>query len=343
MGFRPTLKDVAAKSGYALRTVKKVMSGDPSVRDKTRDAVLQAAAALSYTPNRAASALGKRKQINVALVYSKPSEVYFSDLERGFRRCAEELFDYGLNLHDYTTAEANWQAQTAILDELLHSDIDGIILQPISATKLDRNINALVQSGKPVVTVGSDAPSSRRLCFVGCDAVQSGRIAGQLLAAYTGGQGKLLIVSDCSDQEQARKRAEGLENRLAECHPQMAIYHPDAVEQALGHEELIQKLVLEQKISGLFCTSGNNTISAGKALRSLGASQIPLIGFDLSPDSSSLLREGWIQVLLDQKPDIHAHQAVKILFTYLTDGAVPEAIQRLPVYLFTSECLPASD
>lgn len=319
------------------------MSGDPSVRDKTKDAVLQAAAALSYTPNRAASALGKQKQINLALVYSKPSEVYFRDLERGFRRCAEELFDYGLNLHDFTTTEPGWEAQKAILDQLMESDIDGVIIQPVSATRLNSAINALVRQGKPVVTVGSDAPDSRRLCFVGCDAVRSGRIGGQLLAAYTGGQGKLLIVSDCSDQEQARKRAEGLEARLIECHPQMAIYHPDAVEQALGHRELIQKLVLKHKISGLFCTSGNNTISAGKTLRSLGASQISLIGFDISPDSSALLHEGWIQVLLDQKPEIHAYQAVKILFTYLTDGTIPEPVHHLPVYLYTSECLPASD
>ncbi len=38
-----TLKDVALRSGYALRTVKKVMNGDTSVREKTCDAVLQAA------------------------------------------------------------------------------------------------------------------------------------------------------------------------------------------------------------------------------------------------------------------------------------------------------------
>ena len=46
MGTRPTLKDVVQKSGYALRTVRKVMSGDPSVRDSTKQAVLAAAESL---------------------------------------------------------------------------------------------------------------------------------------------------------------------------------------------------------------------------------------------------------------------------------------------------------
>ena len=117
------------------------MSGDPSVRDKTKDAVLQAAAALSYTPNRAASALGKQKQINLALVYSKPSEVYFRDLERGFRRCAEELFDYGLNLHDFTTTEPGWEAQKAILDQLMESDIDDVCASS-AATQCDPDESA---------------------------------------------------------------------------------------------------------------------------------------------------------------------------------------------------------
>ena len=43
-----TLKDVAEMSDYSLRTVKKVMSGDLSVRPETRENVLQAALKLFY-------------------------------------------------------------------------------------------------------------------------------------------------------------------------------------------------------------------------------------------------------------------------------------------------------
>ena len=341
---RPTLKDVAARSGYALRTGKKVMSGDPTVRDKTRETVLQAAAELSYTPNRAASALGKQKQINLAVVYSKPSEIYFSDLEAGFQRCAGELFDYGLNLQYFTTADPGWEAQCAILRSLLdRDDVSGVIVQPVSENKLDPCIDALVQRGIPVVTVGSDAPGSRRLCFVGCDAVRSGRIGGQLLAAYTGGRGQTLVISDQSDQEQARKRAKGLAARLKECHPQMTLYQPTVEERTLTPSALTRKLLAENAVSGLFCTSGNNTITTGQLLRELNAPQISLVGFDLSPASSALMKDGWIQVILDQKPDIHAYEAVKILFSFIANGTCPKPVCTLPIYLYTSECLSTSD
>ena len=40
MGEKITLKDIAAKSGYSLRTVKKVMSGDRSVRENEATGIL---------------------------------------------------------------------------------------------------------------------------------------------------------------------------------------------------------------------------------------------------------------------------------------------------------------
>lgn len=341
---RPTLKDVAAQSGYALRTVKKVMSGDPTVRDQTREAVMQAAASLSYTPNRAASALGKQKQVNLAVVYSKPSEIYFSDLERGFRRCAGELFDYGLNLQYFTTREPGWEAQRSILDGLLNrNDIDGVIVQPVSANKLDPSIDALVQRGKPVVTVGSDAPESLRMCFVGCDAVRSGRIAGQLMAAYMGRRGSIFIVSDQSDQEQARKWADGLTARIQGSDPGIKFRVPTASEASLPTSILIRHLVQSGQIDGIFCTSGNNTIETAEILRELNAANITLAGFDLSPASAALMKDGWIDVLLDQKPDVHAYEAAKLLFYHIADGICSDSVYTLPIYLHTSECLPVSD
>ena len=178
--LRPTLKDVAAHSGYALRTVKKVMAEDPTVLPKTKEAVLQAAQALGYVPDRAASAIGRQKVIKIAVVYAKPSDIYFSDLEQGFQQRARELFDYGLHLEYRVSAQADWKDQENILLSLLDEpDLNGVICQPLSIDKLNPSINKLVQAGIPVVTVGSDAPDSQRLSFVGCHAYRSGRIAGQ--------------------------------------------------------------------------------------------------------------------------------------------------------------------
>lgn len=338
--LRPTLKDVAVHSGYALRTVKKVMSGDPTVLDKTKKAVLAAADAIGYVPNKAASALGKQKLIRIAVVYSKPSNVYFSELEKGFDRCAKELFDYGLCLEFHTTSVSNWKIQQKILNDLLHrTDLDGVIFQPISGKKLNNSINALISSGIPVVTVGSDAPNSNRLSFIGCDAYKSGRIAGQFIEHYLKASGTIMIVSDSSDQEQAYERARGFQERIRSSRPDLNFFIPSYSDSALSNSDLIRKLLVDQKIDGLFCTSGNNTILAGNICKELNRQDVTVVGFDLTEDVKQLMREGYLDIVLDQKPDLQACQATKTLFSHLTEIPCDVSIQTMPVYIFSSECL----
>ena len=69
--------------------------------------------------------------------------------EKGFERCAKELFDYGLCLEYHTPSVSNWELQQEILNNLLsRTDLDGVIIQPVSGKKLDPCINQLSASGE---------------------------------------------------------------------------------------------------------------------------------------------------------------------------------------------------
>ena len=46
-----TITDVARKSGYGVGTVSRVISGDKSVKDSTRDKINKVIADLHYVPN----------------------------------------------------------------------------------------------------------------------------------------------------------------------------------------------------------------------------------------------------------------------------------------------------
>jgi LacI family gluconate utilization system Gnt-I transcriptional repressor len=94
---RVTLNDVAERSGYALRTVKKVLAGEP-VYERTRSAVLHAARELGYQKNYISSALAKGKDTKVVVIYSETTKAYFPEVERGFRRFAEDTRDFGYEL-----------------------------------------------------------------------------------------------------------------------------------------------------------------------------------------------------------------------------------------------------
>ncbi|MFC6666000.1 LacI family DNA-binding transcriptional regulator [Deinococcus radiopugnans] len=47
----PTIQDVAQRAGVGVGTVSRVLNNHAAVKPATREAVLQAIAALDYTPN----------------------------------------------------------------------------------------------------------------------------------------------------------------------------------------------------------------------------------------------------------------------------------------------------
>ena len=335
---RPTLKDVAERSGFALRTVIKAMSGDPSVREKNREAILRAAEELHYTPNRAASALGKKKSINLAVVYSHTSDVYFPEIERGLRQCLSEFCDFGMAMEFHTTTERGWEAQEPILKALVErKDIDGVVMQPQSSTRLDPLINALVESGKPVAIFGTDAPASKRMFYVSCDAYRAGRIGGQLLEREIPQNGTVCVMNASYDQIQIRIRAQGCMDRLRENRPDIRITTCWDMRPNVFYDTLYP-MVGNNAVNGIFCDDAQTAIAA-KILKELGRKDIALVGFDLSEQSEPLMKEGYIRVLLDQKPEAFSYLAAKMLFEYLAEGIIPEPVLYTPIYIVTSECL----
>ena len=335
---RPTLKDIAERSGFALRTVIKVMSGDPSVRDKNREAILRVAEELHYTPNRAASALGKKKSIRLAVVYSHTSDLYFPEIERGLRQCLAEFCDFGLTMEFHTTTERGWEGQVPILEKLLQRpDLDGIVMQPQSATKLNPLIDALVKSGKPVAIFGTDAPDSKRMFYVSCDAYRTGRIGGQLLEREVRQNGTVYVMNASSDQVQIVKRTQGCMDRLQESRPDVQLVPYWDMTPSVFYDSLIEP-IRQGLVDGIFCDDAQ-TITAARILKELNRSDIPLVGLDLSEQSGSYMKEGYIRAVLDQKPEVFSYLAAKMLFEYLDDGTMPETICYTPVYILTSECL----
>ena len=76
----PTISDVAARAGVSPMTVSRVINAKESVRERTRERVEAAIAALNYAPNAAARALAGGDDIRIGLLHSNPSFAYLSAL-----------------------------------------------------------------------------------------------------------------------------------------------------------------------------------------------------------------------------------------------------------------------
>ena len=82
-GRRATIMDVAHRAGVSIKTVSRVLNGEPNVRTVTRERVMQAASAMHYHPNVIAQGLVGRRSYLIGLFYENPSPNYVVELQRG--------------------------------------------------------------------------------------------------------------------------------------------------------------------------------------------------------------------------------------------------------------------
>lgn len=84
-----TLSDVARRAGVSGMTVSRVFAGGGQVADKTRAAVLAAAEALGYVPNRLAGALATARSRLMVVLLPSLGNIVFPEVLRG----ANAVFD----------------------------------------------------------------------------------------------------------------------------------------------------------------------------------------------------------------------------------------------------------
>src|SRR5436190_1361225 len=103
--------------------------------------------------------------------------------------------------------------QKRFVETLLTGGTDGIAISPIDAKNQVDLINEACRVTK-VITHDSDAPDSKRLCFVGMDNYKAGRAAGRLIKEAIPNGGKVMLFVGRLEQLNAQQRRQGIIDEL---------------------------------------------------------------------------------------------------------------------------------
>ena len=87
---RPTMKDVAAQAGVALKTVSRVVNGEPGVTPGTAERVRAAIEALGFRRNDGARLLRKGHTASIGLVLEDIGDPFYSALSRAVEDVAHQ-------------------------------------------------------------------------------------------------------------------------------------------------------------------------------------------------------------------------------------------------------------
>lgn len=104
----------------------------------------------------------------------------------------------------------NPSEQAAHIRKLVSEGVSGIAVAASDATQLSPVIDEAVAAGIPVLCFDSDAPTSKRMVYIGVDDVEFGRAIMRQLAAELVGKGTVAVLAGNQDALNLRLRLNGI-------------------------------------------------------------------------------------------------------------------------------------
>ena len=147
MGKSSTITDVALDAGVSIKTVSRVMNGEPHVSLKTREKVLKSVERLDFKINAAARSLRSKQARRLVVLLDNPSQSYTEALQiNAVLAC--QPFGFQLALESRPDISALKLA-------MKNGDLVGAVLTPPLSNNFDL-LTALGDAGVPFVRVGAE-------------------------------------------------------------------------------------------------------------------------------------------------------------------------------------------
>jgi LacI family transcriptional regulator len=269
---RPTMKDVAIAAGVSLKTVSRVVNGEPGVTPGTEYRVRAAIETLGFRRNDSARLLRTGQAATVGLVVEDIGDPFYSALTRGVEGVARSRGSLLLS----GSSDADPETEHMLALTLCARRVDGLIIVP---TSTDHGfLRPEMAAGVPVVF--ADRPPGR----IDADTVLSDNTGGaskgtaHLIAAghrrigYLGDSPHIFTASERRNGYRSAMSAAALP--VADSWVAMGTPTTASVQDALA-----LMLAGPQPVTAVFC--GNNRISV-LALHALAAlaKTVAMIGFD---------------------------------------------------------------
>lgn len=191
----------------------------------------------------------------------------------------------------------------------------GIMVSVVDPKLMVPEINAAIDAGIPVITVDSDAPTSRRLFFIGTNNREAGRLGGRALNEKLHGKGNVVFFT-MPGQPNLDERLGGYQDVLG-ASPDVHIKEVvDIRGQGTVAFDKTQQLLAgtgKDRVDAFVCLEASAGKEVGEVLRRANANDRVLIAMDVDKDTLDLVKQGVIAATVAQKPFTMAYVGVQML------------------------------
>jgi ribose transport system substrate-binding protein len=314
-----TARGVAAVAGALALSLTAVACGGDEA-DSPDDTAEPAA---DDSPDDGAAAGG---DYEVAFVQGVAGDEFYITMQCGIEAAADEL---GVTVTTQGPQEFDPTLQSPIVDSVVASAPDAMLIAPTDVTAMRRPIQAAIDAGIEVVLVDTTLEdTSGTVARVASDNVGGGAAAFQAIEEAVPDGGKVLVISTEPGVSSVDARVQGFEEAVAEnpAFEYLGVQYSQN-QPARAAEIITSALQADPDIVGVFATNLFSAEGAATGIRQAGAEGITVVGFDAGPAQVEALRDGTVQALIAQQPATIGEEGLAQALAQLNGEPVEEDIQ----------------
>jgi ribose transport system substrate-binding protein len=265
--------------------------------------------------------------VTIGMIAKSQSNPVFLAARKGAETRAGELskkLGVRITIEWRTPNDEDPQKQAEFIEQLAGAGVDAITVACSDASKVTRAIDAAIEKGAQVMCFDSDAPESKRLCYVGTDDVDAGRQVMRQVAELLGDKpGVIAILAGNQTATNLQKRVRGAEEELqrhAKLQLKKVYYHKETPQDSFAEIESVQ--TANPEINGWAMIGGWPLMTERALPWQPGA--VVCVSMDTLIPQLKHLRMGDVQMLLGQQYYYFGRQCVDLLVAKVRDGRDPE-------------------
>lgn len=282
-------------------------------------------AAESEAASGGASEAAGGSDYDIVLIPGVIGDEFYVSMECGARAAADEA---GASLDVQGADTFDPTAQTPVLEAVIASQPDAILIAPTDRTAMQAPIQQAVDAGMTVVLVDTTLEDpSVAVAAVASDNVEGGRMAGDALAELMNEEGAALVINVNPGISTTDQRQEGFEEAIAQYENIEYLGTEFSNNEPAQAAQIVDAtLSANPELNGIFGTNLFSAEGAATGVRNAGpeGEDISIVGFDAGPAQVDQLESGQVQALIAQKPEEIGTQGVEQAIAAL-NGEEPEA------------------
>jgi len=247
----------------------------------------------------------------VAVVQGGHDNPFWGVIEKGMHDAANLL---GVKIRVYrpdNEGDLEWQLSTFRTVMVNYEDLDGIITSIPDANMFDDLTQEAIDLGIPVIAINTDDPDGKdgnaRLAYVGQNYYSAGfAIAEETMKRFFNEEPPkhVLIPAEILGIQYSNQRGKGIIDALKQFGAESYEMLETTMDPAESESRIMSYLTKHPETEAIICLGGIAFPPAARAAARVGykPGEIKITGFDLMPPIIDQMRQGYIQLTLDQQP-----------------------------------------